>query len=561
MRSQMSPMPDRGFANLQQTIDDLRRQLAERTVERDEALARETATAEVLIVINSSAGNLSPVWDAMLEKATRLCEAAAGILWIYDGARFRAIAQRGLPNKLVAELQTNPIPTASLQKIADGANVVRDDDLSKNRGAERVVEEGGMRTGFLVALRKGETLLGAIRIHRREARPFSDKQIALVQNFAAQAVIAMENARLITETREALEQQTATAEVLGVINSSPGDLGPVFDAMLEKAMRLCEAAHGQLFTHDGEYFHPAAVHGEPRYVEWTWEIGPVRPSPNAPLGRISRGERIVHVADIREADVYRTDPRFREQAEVSGVRSQVTVALVKDAALLGAMTVYRREVRPFTEKQIALLQNFAEQAVVAMENARLLTETREALEQQTATAEVLQVINSSPGDLAPVFDAMLDTAMRLCGAAFGALMSYDGEQARAVSMRGFPPELAELYANPIVPRRDGDSPYARFLRGEPLLHIHDMAAKEVRASLASRPRALVELGGARTGLELPLRKDGALLGSMWFTDRRFGRSPTSRSPFCRTSQRRRSSRWRMRGCWASCGSAPRRSGS
>ena len=137
----MSPMPDRGFANLQQTIDDLRRQLAERTVERDEALARETATAEVLIVINSSAGNLSPVWDAMLEKATRLCEAAAGILWIYDGARFRAIAQLGLPNKLVAELQTNPIPTASLQKIADGANVVRDDDLSKNRGAERVVAE------------------------------------------------------------------------------------------------------------------------------------------------------------------------------------------------------------------------------------------------------------------------------------------------------------------------------------------------------------------------------------------------------------------------------------
>ena len=515
MRSQMSPMPDRGFANLQQTIDDLRRQLAERTVERDEALARETATAEILIVINSSAGNLSPVWDAMLEKATRLCEAAAGILWIYDGARFRAIAQRGLPNKIVAELQTNPVPTASLQKIAAGENVVRDDDLRKNRGAERVVEEGGMRTGFLVALRKGETLLGAIRIHRREARPFSDKQIALVQNFAAQAVIAMENARLITETREALEQQTATAEVLGVINSSPADLGPVFDAMLEKAMRLREAAHGQLFTHDGEYFHPAAVQGEPRYVEWTWEIGPVRPSPNAPLGRISRGERIVHVADIREADVYRTDPRFREQAEVSGVRSQVTVALVKDAALLGAMTVYRREVRPFTEKQIALLQNFAEQAVVAMENARLLTETREALEQQTATAEVLQVINSSPGDLAPVFDAMLDTAMRRCGAAFGALMSYDGEQARAVSMRGFPPELAELYANPIVPRRDGDSPYARFLRGEPLLHIHDMAAKGVRASLASRPRALVELGGARTGLELPLRKDGALLGFMW----------------------------------------------
>ncbi len=204
--------------------------------------------------------------------------------------------------------------------------------------------------------------------------------------------------------------------------------------------------------------------------------------------------------------------------------------LRKEETLLGVFVIYRQEVRPFTDKQIALLQNFAAQAVIAMENARLITETREALEQQTATAEVLQVINASPGDLAPVFDAMLDKAMRLCGAAFGALMSYDGERARAVSMRGFPPELARLYANPIVPRRDGDSPYARFLRGEPLLHIHDMAADEVRASLASRPRALVELGGARTGLELPLRKDGALLGSMGSTARKSARSPTADRP-------------------------------
>jgi class 3 adenylate cyclase len=185
---------------------DLQRRLDEMTTERDEALAQQTATTEVLGVINSSPGNLVPVWDAMLEKATRLCKASAGILWIYDGARFRAIAQRGLPNKIIAELQRSPIPTASLQNIAAGENVVRDDDLRKNRGAERVVEEGGMRTGFLVALRKGETLLGAIRIHRREARPFSEKQIALVQNFAAQAVIAMENARLLSELQKRTEE-------------------------------------------------------------------------------------------------------------------------------------------------------------------------------------------------------------------------------------------------------------------------------------------------------------------------------------------------------------------
>jgi adenylate cyclase len=173
------------------------------------------------------------------------------------------------------------------------------------------------------------------------------------------------------------------------------------------------------------------------------------------------------------------------------------------------------EVRPFGDKQIALLENFAAQAVIAMENARLITETREALDQQTATAEVLQVINVSPGQLAPVFEAMLDKAMTLCGAAFGALMSYDDEKVSAVATRGLPPELADVFREPIAPRRDGDGPYARFLRGERLQHIVDMAADDVLPSLASRPRALAEIGGARTGLEIPLRKEGALLGSIW----------------------------------------------
>src|SRR3954447_18262089 len=207
-------------------IADLQRQLAASSAERDEALAQQTAITEVLQVINSSPGDLAPVFDAMLEKATRLCEAASGILWTYDGTHFWAAALHGVPPAFAEWMgdQTTPIGTASLSAIADGQNVVRDDDLIKNRGAEAAVELGGMRTGFLVALRKGDTLLGAIRIMRREARPFSSKQIALVENFAAQAVIAMENARLPPETREALEQQTATAEVLAVINSSPGNL-------------------------------------------------------------------------------------------------------------------------------------------------------------------------------------------------------------------------------------------------------------------------------------------------------------------------------------------------
>jgi GAF domain-containing protein len=215
---------------------------------------------------------------------------------------------------------------------------------------------------------------------------------------------------MLTETREALEQQTATAEVLQVINSSPGDLAPVFDAIVEKAMWLCEATQGYLFAYDDNRFHSAAIHGEPRFVEWQRQIGPFQPQAITPLGRISRGERLVHLVDVIEDEAFRTDAAFRQMAEISGVRSVLAVALRRDEVLLGVLGVYRREVRAFSEKQIALLQNFAAQAVIAMENARLLTETREALGRQTATAEILRVISSSPTDVQPTFDAIAKAA-------------------------------------------------------------------------------------------------------------------------------------------------------
>src|SRR3984893_12130229 len=264
------------------------------------------------------------------------------------------------------------------------------------------VELRGARTCIWVALRKEDALLGLLYAYREEVRPFTDKQVSLLENFAAQAVIAIENTRLINETREALDQQTATAEVLGVINSSPGDLAPVFESMLEKATRLCEAPFGILRTWDGERFHFGAVYGEPRFRDWVRQRGPIRPDRDASLlGRIQAGERVVHINDAQNDEGYRASAGFREMAEASGIRSAITVALHKDDALLGIITVYRQEVRPFTDKQIALLQNFAVHAVIAMENARLITETREALEQQTATAEILEIINRSPGDLAP----------------------------------------------------------------------------------------------------------------------------------------------------------------
>jgi GAF domain-containing protein len=231
----------------------------------------------------------------------------------------------------------------------------------------------------------------------------------------------------LAERDEGEAQTAAMAEILEVINSSPGDLAPVFDEMLEKATRLCDAAYGQFWTYDGVRFHPVTMRGDPAFAEWVLARGPLTPGQRAPHGRIVQGEHFVHIADALKDEAYHSQ-RFRESCEISGTRTQLVVPLRKDEMLLGVIHVYRQEVRAFTDKQIALLQNFAAQAVIAMENARLITETREALEQQTATTAVLQVINSSPGDLSPVFDAVLEKALHLCDAVYGHAYTYDGER-------------------------------------------------------------------------------------------------------------------------------------
>ncbi len=349
--------------------------------ETREALEQQTATAEVLGVINSSPGDLTPVFDAILEKAHNLCGIAQGSLELYDGERFCAVATRGLSDAFAKMLREGyPAPdNPATRPLIEGERFTYIPDLAATEYSitRTSAETEAVRTLLCVPLRREGTLLGMIASARREVRPFAKKEIALLENFASQAVIAMENARLITETREALDQQTATTEVLQVINSSPGALTPVFDAMLEKATRLCEAPFGILRTWDSERFHFGAVYGEPRFRDWVRQRGPIRPDRDASLlGRIQAGERVVRVADAQNDEGYRASSGFREMAEASGIRSAVTVALHKDDALLGIITVYRQEVRPFSDKQIALLQNFAAQAVIAMENARLLGELR-----------------------------------------------------------------------------------------------------------------------------------------------------------------------------------------
>jgi GAF domain-containing protein len=386
-------------------------------------------------------------------------------------------------------------------------------------------------------------------------QPFSEKQIALLQNFAAQAVIAMENARLIDETREALEQQTATAEVLGVINSSPGDLAPVFDAMLEKATALCDAPLGTLWLFDGEHINPMATRGaSPELSEFL--AGP-RP-PNPVQQRQLRGAGTIHMTDLKATALYRDgDTLARAVADLGGIQTVLSVPLRRENRVLGLFGVYRQEIHPFSDKQIALIENFAAQAVIAIENARLITETREALEQQTATAEILGVINSSPGDLAPVFDAILEKAHTLCGATLGGLVIFDGAQFRPVAVHA-EPQFAQYWRQTSVrPPVDGDAPYTRLMRGERFLHIADVHLEAVYREI-SVFREQMDVGGIRTLLMVPLRKDDILLGVITAFREKFAPLPTRRSHFCRTLPRKRLSQWRTRGSWASCANAPTR---
>jgi GAF domain-containing protein len=498
-----------------------------------ESLDQQTATSEVLSVISSSPGELEPVFKVMLENAARICEASFGNLLLCEGSEFRVATMHNPPAAYADYRQhqrtfqpspNNPIgrltATKKLQHIADART--EQVYIEGEAALVRLVDDAGARTLLAVPMLKENELIGVFGMFRQEVRPFTDKQIALVTNFAAQAVIAIENTRLLSELRESLEQQTATAEVLSAISSSPGELQPVFDAMLTNATRLCEAQYGTLWLRESDgRVRNAALHGElPKAFSKEWGVGAsFQLNPSAPTSRVIETRKPVQVADLKEDSSYLQGvPLAVASVEVAGIRSLISVPMIKDDAVVGALNIYRREVRPFTDKQVQLVTNFAAQAVIAIENTRLLSELRErtddlteSLEQQTVTAEVLRVISSSPGDLKPVFEAIMENATRICRAKFGQLFLAEGGIYRAAAMHNVPPEyLVYRQAEPVV-SMTGDSAMGQVAATKRAVQIPDMAA-DAGYHKDEQRRRFVAMTGARTIVSVPMFNDNELIG-------------------------------------------------
>jgi GAF domain-containing protein len=520
-------------------VADLQNKVSALTHELAEAREQQTATAEVLSVINSSPTDLTPVFDAMIERALRLCQAKFGGVAIFEGDRYRALSFRGVPEQLVA-FAAKPVtvhPDSPSDRIRRGEDVVHVQDIANTSAVPltpslQAMIDAHARTTLWVSLRKDAAVVGFFAIYRQEVRPFSEREIDLVRNFAAQAVIAIENTRLLNELRqrttdltEALEQQTATSDVLQVISSSPGQLETVFQAMVENAVRLCDAAFGSIYRWDGTALQLVSTHNPPSaYADALRRLSVYRGvDPQSPLGRMIATKSTLHVIDTAAEATYldRTNPVLVAAVELAGVRTALCVPMLKGDVPVGGFTLSRQEVRPFTDKQIELVKNFAAQAVIAIENARLLNELRqrtddltESLEQQTATSEVLKVISGSQGDLQPVFDAMLVNASNLCEAEFGILALKEGEAWRIAAFHNVPPAYADLRTRDPVIRPGPLHFLSRMAAAKDILHIVDCTEDIAYKERDPHAVVAVELGGTRTLLYVPVLKDDEVVGAL-----------------------------------------------
>nr|WP_271508589.1 GAF domain-containing protein [Bradyrhizobium sp. CCBAU 11357] len=484
-----------------------------------ESLQQQTATADVLKVISRSTFDLQTVLDTLVDSAARLCEADMAFIMRREGDEYQAGAAVGFSEDYIAFLQAHPIApgrgTVTGRAVLERRPVqILDVAADPEYGLQASITMAGQRTALGVPLLRENEPIGAIVIARKRVQPFTEKQIELVATFADQAVIAIENVRLFeqlqTRTRdlsEALTYQTGSANILRVIASSPTEVGPVLEAIVESACGLCEAYDALVVLRDGDDIVIQAHHGE---VPLVWSRRSI--SVKSPSGRSIIDRRTVHVHDLLgpEGEQY---PTGREYALRSNVRTVLSVPLLREGESMGAIVLRRMEVRPFDDKQITLLQTFADQAVIAIGNVRLFEQLNESLERQTATSEVLEIISASSGALTPVFHKMLENATRICGAGFGTMNLYEEGGFRTVALHNAPQAYVDTRLYQHI-RPHPASGLGTVEKTHQTVHIDDIRTQPPYIEGNPNVRALADLAGARTVVIVPMLKEDELIGTI-----------------------------------------------
>jgi GAF domain-containing protein/DNA-binding response OmpR family regulator/anti-sigma regulatory factor (Ser/Thr protein kinase) len=485
------------------------------------ALEQQTATSELLKVIGRSTFDLQPVFETLAENAVRLCEAERAFIHRFDGQVLRGVASYNTSPEhraFVEQHPTAPGRDSGMARAAlDRRTIHIHDAQADPEYTFGVPQADPIRTVLAIPMLRANELLGVISIFRYEVRPFTASQIALLETFADQAAIAIENARLLNELQaknadltEALEQQTATAEILRVISRSPTNVQPVFDAIAESSVRLCSADYGSANRLEGDMIHLVAQHGQT--AQWRETASRLFPHPltrDLVGGAAMLDREVIHLEDMQSDTRF---PASQALARTMGYHTVLAVPMLRDNGPVGAIVVFRQEVRPFTEAEIGLLRTFADQAVIAIENVRLFKELearngelRVALEQQTATSELLKVIGRSAFDLQPVFETLVENAVRLCAAERALIYRFDGQVLRVVATHNASAELrAFLERNPLALTRASAAGRASLERRT--IHIPDVLTDPEYTYGATRVDAV------RTVLGIPMLRADELLG-------------------------------------------------